>query len=282
MENPRPEKVAVIDEVRQRISDADAVVLTEYRGLKVSELAELRASLRPAGGDYRIYKNTLVRRAARSLDLDLDDVLVGPTALAFVSAKSDGSPGDISTVAKALQAFAKGNPLLVVKGGLLGTEILDADGVKALASLPTAPEIYARLAGALNSGARGLASVISGVHRSVALVLQAAIDAGAFAGEMPAGDTAPAAEDVAPADEEAAPAAEDAAPADEEAAPAAEDTAPADEEAAPAAEDAAPAAEDTAPAVEDAAPAVEDAAPAAEEPITEESTTEDTQTEEDN
>ena len=257
MENPRPEKVAVIDEVRRRISEADAVVLTEYRGLKVSELAELRASRRPAGGDYRIYKNTLVRRATRSLDLDLDDVLVGPTAMAFVSAKADGSPGDISTVAKALQAFAKGNPLLVVKGGLLGTEILDADGVKALASLPTAPEIYARLAGALNSGARGLASVISGVHRSVALVLQAAIDAGAFAGEMPA---------------EAEPV-----PVEAEAAPVAEDTAPV-------ADDVAPAAEDTAPAAEDVAPAAEDTAPAAEEatPVAEESTTEDSQTEEDN
>ena len=230
MENPRPEKVAVIEEVRQRMSEADAVVLTEYRGLKVSELAALRASMRPAGGEYRIYKNTLVRRAARSLDLDLDDALVGPTALAFVSAKADGSPGDIATVAKALQAFAKGNPLLVVKGGLLGTEVLDADGVKALASLPTAPEIYSRLAGALNSGARGLASVVSGVHRSLALVLQAAIDAGAFAGEMPAPEAPAAAVPTetapeAPAEDSST---EDTASAAEDTAPAAEDTAPAD------------------------------------------------------
>ncbi len=185
MENPRPEKVAVVAEVREKMSSADAVLLTEYRGLKVSELAELRSAIRPAGGEYRVYKNTLVRFAAHELEYDLDDVLTGPTALAFVTTKEDGTPGDVAAVAKALQAFTKGNPLLVLKGGLLGDTILDAEGAKALASLPTAAEIYARLAGAINSGARGLAGAISGVPRSIAYVLQAAIDAGAFAGDAP-------------------------------------------------------------------------------------------------
>ena len=234
MENPRPEKVAVVDEVRAKFEAADAVLLTEYRGLTVAELAELRGSMRGAGGEYRIYKNTLVRRAAQSLDLDLDDVLVGPTAIAFVSSSADGTPGDVAAVAKALQSFAKGNPLLVLKGGVLGDAVLDAAGAGALASLPTASEIYSRLAGALNSGARGLASVVSGVHRSVALVLQAAIDAGAFAGDAPAAaaasepestDAAPAAEaDAPPAADEAAdtPEAADAAEAPEAAAEAAE------------------------------------------------------------
>ena len=186
MENPRPDKVSVVEEVRTKLEGADAVLLTEYRGLKVSELGALRSAMRSAGGEYKIYKNTLVRLAAKELGIDIDDVLVGPTALAFVSTKADGSPGDIATVAKAVQDFAKTQPLLVLKGGLLGDKVLDAGGAKALASLPTADEVYARLAGAVNGNARGLASVISGVHRSLAYVLQAAIDANVFEGDAPA------------------------------------------------------------------------------------------------
>ena len=203
MENPRPEKVAVVDEVRERFEAADAVLITEYRGLKVAELGTLRSAMRSAGGEYGVYKNTLVRIATRSLDLDLDDQLTGPTALAFIS-------GDIAGVAKALADFSKSNPLLVIKGGVLGEDVLDAAGAKALASMPTAAEIYARIAGGLNSGARGLASAISGVHRSIAYVLQAAIDAGAFAGDAPApaAEAAPAAEEApseeAPSDDVAA------------------------------------------------------------------------------
>ena len=70
MENPRPEKVAVVDEVREQLGRADAALLTEYRGLNVKELAELRRQLRPAGGEYKVYKNTLVRFAARELVAD--------------------------------------------------------------------------------------------------------------------------------------------------------------------------------------------------------------------
>ena len=205
MEEPRADKVAVVDEVREKFQNADAVLLTEYRGLTVSDLTGLRRSLAAGGGEYHVYKNTLVRFAAKSLEIDLDDQLTGPTALAFISQKADGTPGDIAAVAKVITDFAKGNPLLVLKGGVLGEDVLDASGAKALASLPTAAEIYARLAGALNSGSRGLASVVSGVHRSIALVLQAAIDAGAFAGDAPVAEEA-----AAPAVEaEAAPVAED-------------------------------------------------------------------------
>lgn len=191
MDNPRPEKVAVVEEVRSKLEGADAVLLTEYRGLTVTELADLRGAMRAAGGEYKVYKNTLVRLAARELGIDIDDVLVGPTALAFVSAKADGSPGDIATVAKAISDFAKAQPLLVLKGGLLGETVLDGAGAKALASLPTADEVYARLAGAVNGNARGLASVVSGIHRSLAYVLQAAIDANVFAGDAPAPTDAP-------------------------------------------------------------------------------------------
>ena len=113
MDNPRPEKVAVVDEVRSASSGADAALLTEYRGLDVTAIGELRRALREAGGDYKIYKNTLVRFAARDLGLEIDELLTGPTAIAFVD-------GDAVTVAKALRDFARDNPALVVKGGLLG------------------------------------------------------------------------------------------------------------------------------------------------------------------
>src|SRR5947209_73464 len=131
MENPRPEKVAVVDEVRERLESASAVLVTEYRGLKVSELADLRRSLRSAGGDYKVYKNTLVRFAVRDLQLDgVEELLVGPTALAFVD-------GDAAAVAKALRDYSRGNPNLVVKGGILGTKALSADETRALAELPS-------------------------------------------------------------------------------------------------------------------------------------------------
>ncbi len=194
MENPRPEKSSVVEEVREKLSAADAVLLTEYRGLSVAEMASLRSAMRPAGGEYKVYKNTLVRLAAQQLGLDLDSALTGPTALAFVGAKSDGSAGDIATVAKAVQDFAKTQPLLVLKGGVLGEKILTADEAKSLASLPTASEIFARLAGAINSQARGVASVVSGVHRSLGYVLQACIDAGVFAGDPPVAEVPEAVE----------------------------------------------------------------------------------------
>src|SRR5919205_645618 len=127
MDNPRPQKVAVVDEVRERLSSSSGAILTEYRGLKVAELAALRRSLRDAGGNYKIYKNTLVRFAVRDLGLDeVEAMLTGPTAIAFVD-------GDAAAVAKALRDYARTNPNLVVKGGLLGPKRLDADQVRALA-----------------------------------------------------------------------------------------------------------------------------------------------------
>ena len=125
MENPRPEKVAVVEEVRAKLEDSSAAVLTEYRGLSVAATAELRRALTNAGGEYKVYKNTLVRIAARDLGLELDDLLTGPTAIAFVT-------GDAVSVAKALQDFAKTNPALVVKGGLLGDQILSEKDILAV------------------------------------------------------------------------------------------------------------------------------------------------------
>src|SRR5438876_7515738 len=120
MDNPRPQKVAVVDEVRERLSSANGALLTEYRGLGVGELARLRRSLREAGGEYKVYKNTLVRFAVRDLGLaDLEPLLEGPTAIAFVRDDAVG-------VAKALRDFARVNPHLVVKGGILGKSVLSA------------------------------------------------------------------------------------------------------------------------------------------------------------
>src|SRR3977135_413306 len=97
MENPRAEKVAVVDEVRGKVTAASAAVLTEYRGLNVAAISQLRRQLRDAGGEYKIYKNTLVRFATHDLGLEIDELLTGPTAITFIA-------GDAAAVAKALRA----------------------------------------------------------------------------------------------------------------------------------------------------------------------------------
>lgn len=182
MENPRPDKVAVVEEVRQKLTDAEAVVITEYRGLTVRDLQELRSTLRTAGGEYKVYKNTLVRRATAELDLGLEAELTGPTALAFVGPRADGTPGDPVLVAKALRSFAKGNPALVVKGGLLGRAVLDAAGVSALADVAPREELLARLAGGMAAPMRNFAALLQAVPQKFAYGLQALIEAGGAAG----------------------------------------------------------------------------------------------------
>ena len=102
MGEPRAEKVAVVDEVREKLSNSDTAILTEYRGLDVPSMAELRKALREAGGEYKVYKNTLVRLAVDELGLELEDLLTGPTAIAFVGERPDGSAGDPVSIAKAL------------------------------------------------------------------------------------------------------------------------------------------------------------------------------------
>jgi large subunit ribosomal protein L10 len=257
MENPKPEKVAVVEEVREKLSASNAALFTEYRGLTVRDLAELRTAMRDAGGEYRVYKNTLVRRAAAELDLDLAAELVGPTAIAFVGQKPDGTPGDPVTVAKALSAFAKSHPHLVIKGGLLDTTVLDADGAKALATVAPREELLARFAGGLAAPMRNLAALMQAVPAKFAYGLQALIEAGGAAGETsseaPAADTS---DDEAPTDTPAA--AE--APADETPADdAATDSAPAE-----AADEAATDAADTA-ATDDTTADADEAADAATE-----------------
>jgi large subunit ribosomal protein L10 len=232
IDNPRPEKVAVVDEVRERLSSSSAVLLTEYRGLKVSEIAELRRNLRTAGGDYKVYKNTLVRFAVRELGIEgVEELLVGPTALAFVE-------GDAAAVAKALRDYGRTNPALVLKGGVLGSKTLSADEAKALADLPSREVLLARLAGGLAAPLQQLAGLLQALPRNMAYGLQALVDQKVAAGESLPEPVAKTAE--APvAEAEAAPAAEapEAPETESDAAPAAEaETQETEPEAAPAAE----------------------------------------------
>ena len=106
MAGPRADKVAVVEEVRDHLERADAAILTEYRGLKVADLATLRRALRETGAEYKIYKNTLVRRATSDTrHAVLDSLLLGPTAIAFVDK-------DVAAAAKVLRDFARTHPAL--------------------------------------------------------------------------------------------------------------------------------------------------------------------------
>ena len=176
MENPRPEKVAVVAEVRERLEGADAALLTEYRGLNVKALADLRRQLRPAGGEYKVYKNTLVRFAVRELGAEeLEALLTGPTAITFVT-------GDAAAVAKTLRDYARTNQALVVKGGMLGTKVLSAADVQALADLPSRDVLLAQVAGAFQAPLTKLAGLLQALPRNFAYGLKALIDQGGASG----------------------------------------------------------------------------------------------------
>lgn len=200
MENPRPEKVAVVEEVKQKLTDADGVMLTDYRGLDVGAIAQLRRALRDAGGEYKIYKNTLVRRAAQDVGLEIDDLLIGPTAIAFVGERPDGTAGDVAAVAKALKDFAKTNDSLVIKGGVLDDQLLSVEDLKALAELPSRDVLLAQLAGAFQAPMAKFAGLLAAVPRDFAYGLQALIEKG---GGPDAAADAPVEETTAEADAEA-------------------------------------------------------------------------------
>src|SRR3954447_17225027 len=192
MENPRPEKVAVVAEVREKLSSSDGAILTEYRGLNVSELADLRRSLRAAGGQYKIYKNTLVRFAVRELGLEeLEELLVGPTAIAFVD-------GDAAAVAKSLRDFARGNPNLVIKGGILGTTVLSAKDASALAELPSKEQLLAQLAGAMAAPMQQFAGLLQALPQNFAYAIRALAEQQGGLVDLEAPPAEPAAESPAP------------------------------------------------------------------------------------
>ena len=151
MENPRPEKVATVMEIAAKLRSADAAILTEYRGLTVSQMAGIRRQLREAGGEWKVYKNSLARLAALQTGAEaLSSELVGPTAIAFVK-------GDVAAAAKVLREASKVNPQLVLKGGVMGDKILSAKDVEVLADLPSRETLLAMFAGLLTALPRNLA-----------------------------------------------------------------------------------------------------------------------------
>ena len=135
-----PEKAAAVAELKELFSNSDAAVLTEYRGLTVAQLKELRRSL-GENAEYAVVKNTLTAIAAKELGIDaFDGQLAGPSAIAFIS-------GDPVEAAKSLRDFAKANPQLVVKGGVMDGKPLSADEVRKLADLESREVLLAKLAG---------------------------------------------------------------------------------------------------------------------------------------
>ena len=166
----RPEKVQAVDEIKERFSGAEGALLTEYRGLSVAELAELRNSLREADADYKVLKNTLARIAAKEVGLgELEDMLEGPTAVAFCKSDPAG-------VAKALDDAAKRFPVLVVKGGVLSGKVISADQAKELARLEPRETQLAKIAMMMNSPLQQTANVIGALLRDLGSMLAQVAD----------------------------------------------------------------------------------------------------------
>ncbi|MFD8566472.1 50S ribosomal protein L10 [Streptomyces sp. NPDC057694] len=138
---PTPDKAAAVAELTDKFRSSNAAVLTEYRGLTVAQLKQLRRSL-GENSEYAVVKNTLTKIAANAAGIDtLDDLFNGPTAVAFVT-------GDPVVSAKGLRDFAKDNPNLVIKGGVLDGKALSADEIKKLADLESREVLLSKLAGA--------------------------------------------------------------------------------------------------------------------------------------
>ena len=166
---PAAEKVAAVAEITAEFRDASAMVVTEYRGLTMSQITKLRRSL---GTDvnYTVAKNTLVKRAAADAGVEgLDDLLVGPTAIAFVS----GEPVD---AAKALREFSKDNKALVVKGGYMEGRALSAAEIDQLADLDSREVLLAKLAGAMKGNLSKAAGLFAAPASQIARLAQALQD----------------------------------------------------------------------------------------------------------
>lgn len=138
------EKKAVVAEVSEQVSKAQSIILAEYRGLEVGDMTKLRAQARNSGVYLRVLKNTLVRRAVDGTPFsDLSTQMVGP--LVF------GISTDPVAAAKVLNDFAKGNDKFVIKAGAMPNQVMDANGVKALASMPSREELLSKLLGTMQA-----------------------------------------------------------------------------------------------------------------------------------
>jgi len=171
MNKVRTAKVATVDELKAKVDGTSTAVVTEYRGMTVAQISTLRRQLRTLDADYKVFKNTLVRRAIEGTAVaPLEEFLVGPTAIAFVN-------GDISAVAKALRDFARATPTLVVKGGVLDGKALNLSDLTALADLPSRDVLLARFAGLLASPLSTMAGLLKAIPQNFAYGLSALIDA---------------------------------------------------------------------------------------------------------
>ncbi|WP_440347937.1 50S ribosomal protein L10 [Modestobacter versicolor] len=189
---PTQAKNAAIEEISRRFQDSSAAVLTEYRGLTVAQLTQLRRSL-GAGSSYAVVKNTLTKRAADSVGhTDLAPLLTGPTAIAFVE-------GDPVEAAKAIRDFSRANPLLVIKGGVVEGRTVDAAEVSRLADVEPREVLLAKLAGAMKGNLTKAAGLFQAPLSQVARLAAALQEKKEAAGESLPAAEAPAA-DAAAAD----------------------------------------------------------------------------------
>ncbi len=165
---PTEAKERTIDEIAQKLRDSKVAIFTNYRGLTVKDLAQLRGTLRPINVEYSVVKNTLTRFAAERADIkaDLSAILEGPTAIGF-------GFDDPVQAAKALNDFARLSRVLEIKAGLLDGNVLSAAEVTALALLPAKPVLQAQLLGTLQAPMQNLLSVLNGNSRSLLNVLAA-------------------------------------------------------------------------------------------------------------
>ncbi|MFI9597604.1 50S ribosomal protein L10 [Nonomuraea sp. NPDC052265] len=162
----RADKATAVAELKSEFEGSSAAVLTEYRGLTVAQLKQLRVAL-GENAKFAVAKNTLTKIAANEAGLSFpDDLLTGPTAIAFVN-------GDVVEAAKGLRDFAKANPLLVIKGGVLDGKTLDATEITKLADLESREVLLAKLAGALKAKQSAAAAVFAALPTQMAQLADA-------------------------------------------------------------------------------------------------------------
>ncbi len=167
---PTPEKVQAVADIRERLEGAEAVFFTEYRGLTVKAVQDLRRSLRESGADYKVVKMTLAKLAAGEAGIEgLDEYLSGPTALAFAQS-------DPVATAKALKDFSKGNEVFVLKAGFLSGDILTPEEVSRLADIEPRDVLLAMIAGAAKAPLFNAASMFSSFSRDAASMFSQLMD----------------------------------------------------------------------------------------------------------
>ena len=190
----RAEKVTAVAELTERFQGSSGAVLTEYRGLSVAQLGELRRSL-GEHATFAVVKNTLTKIAANDAGVagELTELLTGPSAIAFVD-------GDVVEAAKGLRDFSRANPFLVIKGGVLDGKVMTPDEIVRLADLESREVLLAKLAGAMKASMAGAAATFAALPTNMARLLAALQEK---QGGAPAEDSATA-EDSTPADEGAA------------------------------------------------------------------------------